>query len=147
MCIHADTDYVNRLGSGDVITVYSTNYPAAYPTFKFACTAQFSTHEGHLQIHILESSIAVQDTIGIGVGKTQTFASTIYATNTGLRMPQRDNHPKGIYVLSTFLGSFMWIVFGAANAYRAKNYNQYSTINSGFQFRISVAEYLGEAFY
>ena len=146
MCNTKDNDHFPfRLKYGDVLNVYSTNYPAEYPTYNFACVRVLSTNGGIFRIQILDSSIAVEDTIGIGAGHIPTFESTIYSTNTGVQMPQRDNHPKDIYVLSTFVGSFMWIVFGASYAEISKNLHQYSTINSGFLLQISVMKYHGKA--
>ena len=152
MCVMDSMNLLIRLKSTDVLTIYSNNYPSAYPTYRSAfmsyqtCMRRISTSDGTLHVQILESSISVEDTIGIGAGHYPAFATTVYATNTGMQMPQRNNHPKHIYVLPTILGTFLWIVFGVGEAEWNKHLHQPSTINARFVLEISVVENHGKAF-
>ena len=137
MCIEREADYRLELSIGETVNVSSNRYPLEYPTIGAfqGCQRQFST-DGAFKITILDSRISVEDTIGIGVGLTPSFASTVYATNAALKMPVRDNHPMSIYVPPSIFGSYMWIVFGVGQEGITPSLHQFSSVNSGFLLEI-----------
>ena len=145
MCV----EHTVHLNLHDAVNVSSNNYPKEYPTTHAydACTRKFSSSEGIFKIKLVDTTIAFDDTIGIGFGINPSFASTVYATNSAAKMPIRNNHPKSIYVLPSILGSKMWIVFGVANNVNYAGLYQFSTINWGFLLEVSLVEETGMYFF
>ena len=139
-----------KLG-GKVLTVNSNNYPGYYPTtselfetFFYHCERKLTADKGMFRIKILELNISFEDIVAFGAGTIPSFTSAAYALTSTLKMPILENHPKGIYVLPTSTGSFMWILFAAYGGL-SQNYHGYSIAKRGrFLLEITVVESHGK---
>ena len=125
-----------NLKLGDSLNISSNNYPYQYPTLQ--CYRLIEANAGAFQIKILDSRISVLDTIAIGLGLNPSFPAAVYAINAAAKSPSLDNHPRGIYVPSTIIGSHMWIVIGVGHTYSRPSFHQFDTITMGFLMEISV---------
>ena len=141
MCAHALEGHI-RLTFGQSVNVTSNNYPEEYLTFfgYDSCTRAFAASNGMFRITILDVKISIEDTIGIGAGISPSLPLTVYATNAAAKMPSRGNHPRSIYVPSTPIGAYMWVVFGVADTSISRPFYQYPKIKSGFMLEISVVK-------
>ena len=136
---------------GQALTIFSNNYPGFYPTkfgvmitFFYHCERKLKADQGIFRIKILELNISFEDIVGFGAGTIPTFSSAVYALTSTLKMPIFDNHPKGIYVLPTPTGSYMWILFAAYGGL-SQNYHGHSTIKKGrFLLEITMVEKHGK---
>ena len=141
MCAHALEDHI-QLTFRQSVNITSNNYPAEYQTFfeYDSCVRAFATSTGMFRIKVLDVQVSIEDTVGIGAGISPSLPLTVYATNAAAKMPSRGNHPRSIYVPSTPIGAYMWVVFGVADTTISRPFNQYSTIKSGFMLEISVVK-------
>ena len=145
MCIRVSDEYRKILDIGETLNISSNNYPRQYPIAKpfGACVRRYSARNGGtFKFNILDAQIGLQDTIGIGIGLNPSFASTLYATNSAIKMPVRDNHPQSIFIPSLPVGSHMWLVFGVGT--KTNGLLQFSTISTGFLVQISIVEEPGK---
>ena len=134
------SDVKMKLKLGDSWNISSNKYPEQYPILsKFTkCYRLIAANTGTFQIKILDSRINVDDTIAIGLGLTPSFPAAVYAINAAAKSPSLDNHPLGIYVPSTIIGSNMWIVFGVGHTGIRPSFYQFDSITKGFLVEISV---------
>ena len=103
MCVEVDEFYKVKLNFNQSQRVSSNNYPKRYPKYDNgyydSCTRRFYADGGAFKITFLDTRISLGDNIGIGMGLTPRFASTVYGSSAAAKSPSRGNHPRSVYVL------------------------------------------------
>ena len=146
MCVEVDDSFKVKLNFNQSQRVSSNNYPKHYPVtdngYYESCIRRFYADRGAFMITFLDTRISLGDNIGIGMGLTPRFASTVYGSSAAAKSPSRGNHPRSVYVLPIpLLGSNMWIAFGTQSyLFDAQDLHQFTTVTVGFLLEIQVVE-------